>query len=57
MRLHDGRDMQRGKPPILSAQNTHSESLKAKHGDPKKALGPPLSRGMCLKCKHLYKTL
>lgn len=39
-----GRDMQRGKPSILSAQNTHSESLKAKHREPKKALGPPFPR-------------
>lgn len=48
--------MQRGKLSILSAQNTHSESLKAKHREPKKVLGPP-SLGNVLKGGHLYKTV
>lgn len=49
--------MQRGKLPTPGAQNTHSEVRKVKHGEPKKALDPPLSWGMCLKCRHLYKTM
>lgn len=48
--------MQRGKPPTLSAQNTHSELLKAKHGEPKKALPSSLLENV-LSIRTLYKMM